>query len=270
MNDAVQKKSATLFERYGAWAVVTGASEGIGRAFSMQLARSGMNLILVARRTHLLEELSAEIRKHCGVEVRIVPVDLTQAEGAQRLLEATRALEVGVLVAAAGFGTSGHFIEGELDEELAMIDLNCRAVATLAYHFGRRFAARGRGALVLMSSLLAFQGVPRAANYAATKAYVQSLAEGLRRELKPLGVDVIASAPGPIASGFAKRARMTMSMAGSAESVAAGTLRALGRTAIVRPGFLSKFLEFSLAFLPRWGRVRILARVMAGMTKARA
>lgn len=99
-----------------------------------------------------------------------------------------------------------------VEPELDMIDVNCRAVAALTHAFGQRFAARGKGGIVLMSSLVAFQGVAHAANYAATKAYVQSLAEGLRTELAPLGVAVVACAPGPIASGFAARASMVMSM----------------------------------------------------------
>src|SRR5205823_9088379 len=103
----------------------------------------------------------------------------------------TSDLDVGLLVAAAGFGTSGAFIDSPLEEELGMFDVNCRAVTTLAHHFGNRFAKARRGGMVLMSSLLAFQGVPGFANYAATKAYVQSLAEGLRLELSPLGVDVV-------------------------------------------------------------------------------
>jgi len=121
-----------------------------------------------------------------------------------------------------------------------------------------------------MSSLVAFQGVPRAANYAATKAYVQSFAEALRLELKPLGVDVIASAPGPIRSGFATRASMRMGLAQTPRDVADATLAALGRRGIVRPGWLSKFLEASLMFLPRWGRVRTMGFVMAGMTRPHA
>jgi len=109
--------------------------------------------------------------------------------------------------------------------------------------------------------------VPRAANYAATKAYVQSFAEALRLELRPLGVDVIASAPGPIRSGFAARASMTMSLAQTPHDVAAATLGALGRRGTVRPGWLSKFLEVSLMCLPRRGRVRIMGVVMAGITR---
>jgi uncharacterized protein len=149
-----------------------------------------------------------------------------------------------------------------------MLDVNCRAVLRLAHGFGRRFAAQGRGGLVLMSSLVAFQGVPRAAHYAATKAYVQTLAEGLRQELGRAGVDVVASAPGPVASGFASVAGMTMARSVSTETVAVQTLDALGRQATVRPGMLSKLLEGSLATLPRAMRVKVLARVMAGMTAA--
>ena len=140
----------------------------------------------------------------------------------------------------------------------------------MTWHFARRFAARRRGGVVLMSSLLAFQGVPRAANYAATKAYVQTLAEGLRVELAPVGVDVLASAPGPVRSGFADRADMRMSMALGPQVVARVTLNALGRKTTVRPGWLSKLLGWSLATLPRWGQVMVITQVMNGMTAHQA
>lgn len=198
--------------RYGPWAVVTGASDGIGRQFARQLAARGLHLVLVARRKESLEALAAELSQETGVSTLVLAADLSAPAAIEALVAATRPLEVGLLVAAAGFGGGGGFLDRPLDEELAMIDVNCRAVAALCHHFGARFAAQGRGGLVLLSSLLAFQGVPRAANYAATKAYVQSLAEGLRGELRPLGVDVIAAAPGPIHSGFAKRAGMEMGM----------------------------------------------------------
>lgn len=253
--------------RYGPWALVTGASDGIGREFARRLAGAGLNIVLAARREDVLKRLSDELRANFHVEVIFVPADLSKPQAAEALVTRTADLEVGLLVAAAGFGASGRFIDSKLEEELEMIDVNCRAVTALAHHFGGRFARQGRGGIVLMSSLLAFQGVPRAANYAATKAYVQSLAEGLRAELMPLGVDVIASAPGPIHSGFARRAGMKMGMAQTAEVVARVTLDALGRRGTVRPGWLSKLLEWSLAPLPRWGRVNIMGLVMGGMTK---
>ena len=252
--------------RFGRWAVVTGASDGIGRAFAAELARRGFDLVLVSRRHDVLQTLATELSRETSVEVRVVAIDLGAPDGPSKLVESIDTLDVGLLVAAAGFGTSGDFIDNDVETELAMIDVNCRAVAALAHAFGRRFAARRRGGIVLLSSLVAFQGVPRAANYSATKAYVQSLAEGLRIELKPKGVDVVASAPGPVHSGFAARASMTMSMAQTPAEVARGTLRALGRWGTVRPGWLARLLELSLALLPRWGRVKAMGAVMKGMT----
>lgn len=266
-SDGRRAQRRKLHEKYGPWAVVTGASDGIGREFAGRLAAEGFALVLVARRGAVLAEVGRELGSRHGVEVLTVAADLATAAGVAAVRAETAGLDIGLLVAAAGFGTSGRFVDAPLAEELAMIDVNCRAVAELAHHFGAAFVRRGRGGMVLMSSLLAFQGVPRAANYAATKAFVQSLAEGLRAELAPLGVDVIASAPGPIHSGFGSRARMTMSLAQGPAAVAQATLDALGSRNTVRPGWLSKALAWSLATLPRWARVRVMAVVMAGMAR---
>ena len=255
-----------FLQHYGPWAVVTGASDGIGRAFARQLAAQGLNLVLVARRGAMLQALAAELTRTHGIACEVQAADLGDAAAVQAMLAATGDLDVGLLVAAAGYGTSGALVDAPLAVECDMVDVNCSAVLAMSWHFARRFAARRRGGLVLMSSLLAFHGVPRAANYAATKAYVQTLAEGLRVELAPCGVDVVASAPGPIRSGFAERADMKMSLSLEPEVVARLTLRALGRRTTVRPGWLSKLLGWSLALLPRWGQVKVISQVMAGMT----
>lgn len=255
-----------LRHRYGRWAVVTGASDGIGRACAEQLAHAGLDLVLVARRAPALGELAAQLAERHGVACRALALDLAEPAAVEQLLAGTAGLEVGLLIAAAGYGTSGPLIDSDPLVEAGMIDVNCRVPLMLARHFGRRFVAQRRGGIVLFSSLLAFQGVPRAANYAATKAYVQTLAEGLHRELAPHGVDVVASAPGPVHSGFAARANLRMGVALEPRAVARATLKALGRRVTVRPGWLSWGLEASLAPLPRALRVRILALVMAGMT----
>jgi hypothetical protein len=252
--------------QYGEWAVVTGASDGIGRAFARELASRGVHVVLVARREARLRELAEQLEAAHGVRAMVLPADLGEREGVDALLEGTRGLDVGVYVASAGFGTSGAFLSSPVDAELNMIDVNCRAVAETTHHFGRAFVARGRGAIVLLSSLVGFQGVENAANYAATKAYIQSLAEGLGQELAGTGVDVLAVAPGPIGSGFAARANMSMSNPPGPEVVPPPALAALGRWRTVRPGFLSKLLEYSLKLLPRWGRVRVMGLVMGGMT----
>lgn len=262
-------KSESWRAQYGPWAIVTGASDGIGEAFARELAAAGLNLVLVARRLDRLERLAAELALRHRVEAEPLAMDVGRFDALQTLARATAGREVGLLVAAAGYGMSGCFVDGVIEDELGMIDVNCRAVAGQALHFGRRMAVRRRGGLVLMSSLLAFQGVPRAANYAATKAYIQSLAEGLASELAPYDVDVLACAPGPIHSGFARRADMHMALAQRPAVVAHGALAALGRRVTVRPGWLSKALEGSMTGLPRRLRVRIMAAVMARMTRQR-
>ena len=272
MNDLGAGKPRTraqerLHSRYGPRAVVTGASDGIGREFAFRLAEAGVNIVLVARRRPLLDAIAAELARDHGVECRVLEIDLSRENGAAAVDEATGDLDVGLLVAAAGFGTSGSFIESNLDVEIEMLNVNCRALLCLSWSFGRRLAQRRRGGIVLMSSLVALQGAPKAANYAATKSYVQTLAEGLHVELAPLGVDVLASAPGPVHSGFASRAGMRMTAALRPKQVAQATLNALGRKTTVVPGLLSQFLTYSLAPLPRVGRTRIMGQVMKGMTK---
>jgi len=172
-----------------------------------------------------------------------------------------------LLVGAAGFGTAGNFLDARLDDEIAMLEVNCRAVLALSLHFGRRFAQRGRGGLILFGSLVGYQGTPRAAHYAATKAYVQTLAEALHLELASKGVDVLVSAPGPVDSGFASRARMQMGAAEKPETVARVTLKALGKRMTVTPGALSKLLTWSLSAAPRGIRARIMGLIMGGMTR---
>jgi short-subunit dehydrogenase len=258
--------NSAFVERYGPWAVVTGASDGIGRAFAKHLASLGLNLVLVARRKEVLSDLAKELNAAHGVECRVIPADLSDLDATRRLVESTADLDVGLLVAAAGFGSSGPLLAADLRAQTGMVDLNCTAVLAQCWFFGRRFTQRGKGGVVLMSSLLAFQGTPLAANYAATKAYIQSLAEGLQGEWSGRGVDVIASAPGPINSGFAARANMRMAKALLPDVVARRTLAALGRKGTVRPGWLSKFLGWSLATAPRFARVGIMGRIMACMT----
>lgn len=260
-------RSPSWRAKYGPWAVVTGASDGIGRAMAVCLAEAGLDLVIVARRREALEVLAAELTQAHHIQVRVVAVDVGQRGAVDAIVLATKDIEVGLLAAIAGFGTSGPFIVGPVDRELDMIDVNCRAVVELTHHFARRFAGQRRGGLILMSSLVAFQGVPRAATYAATKAFIQTFAEGLRLELSGSGVDVIACAPGPVRSGFEARADMRMGAAASPATVARGTLDALGRRTTVRPGFLAKFLEASLLPLPRLARSRIMAIVMGGMTR---
>lgn len=261
------RRQERLWTRYGPWAVVTGASSGIGREIAFKLAEARLNLVLVARRQEVLEQMATDLAKQYGIEIKIIPADLALEAGVDAVKRETVDLDVGLLVASAGFGTSGLFLDSSLDQELDMLNVNCRALLMLSWQFAERFVKRRRGGIILLSSIVGFQGMPNAAHYAATKAYVQTLAEALHVELAPLGVDVLAAAPGPTNSGFAARADMKMGAALSPGDVAQPILDALGRTSTVLPGFLSKLLIYSLAPLPRPIRIRIMGQVMHGMTK---
>ena len=254
---------------YGPFALVTGASSGIGRAFAIELAQQGYSLVLTSRRKNELDDLAAELRNRNGIQAIAIQADMGIPADIASLIETCKSIDIGLLVAAAGFGSSGAFLNCPIAGEMNMVDVNCRAVLALAHSFGQRFVAQKRGGIVLLSSLVAFQGVALSANYAATKAYVQSLAEALHIELKASGVDVIACAPGPIASGFAARAGMVMGMSQTPVVVARATLKALGRKTTVRPGYLSKLLEASFTGLPRSARVSIMSKVMKGMAARR-
>jgi short-subunit dehydrogenase len=261
------KEQARLKEKYGPWAVITGASSGIGKELAKQLAGAGLNLVLCARSEEKLDAMENAFRAQYGIDIKVVVVDVAEPDALPAIVEETKGLKVGLIVASAGYGTSGLFTSTKLSDEINMLRVNGEALLSITHHFSRRFAAQKRGGIILMSSLVAFQGVPYSANYAATKAYVQSLAEALAMELKPYGVDVLAAAPGPVSSGFAARANIRMSMSLMPAQIGAPILKALGRKTTVLPGFLSKLLVYSLRTLPRWGKVKVIANVMGGMTK---
>jgi short-subunit dehydrogenase len=183
--------------RFGPWALITGASAGIGSEFARQLAAHGLNLVLTARRGAALEALGAALAKEHGVAFRAVPLDLTQPDAVQTLANATRDLDLGLVVSNAGDAVPGEFLTTTREALHAIVRLNVLAQLDVAHHFGSRLAARGRGGLVLVGALGAARGVPFMANPAATKAYVHSLGEALHLELAKRGVTVTVLMPGP-------------------------------------------------------------------------
>jgi hypothetical protein len=183
--------------RFGPWAVVTGASSGIGREFAHQLADAGINVVLVARRQAVLEDLGAALARGYGIDYRAVGVDLSDPGMLTPIAEATNDIDVGLLVSNAGGALPGPFLDSDLQAQRAILRLNSAAHLGLTHHFGERLARRGRGGIVLVSALGATHGVPYMAHTAATKAYVASLGAGLHIELAKHGVHVTVLHPGP-------------------------------------------------------------------------
>jgi uncharacterized protein len=184
-------------DQFGPWAVVTGASSGIGREFARQLAAAGINVVLVARRLAMLQDLEAALAGHYGIDSRAVGVDLSDPGALTLIADATADIDVGLLVSNAGAALPGPFLDSSLEAQRAILRLNTAAHLGLSHHFGERLARRGRGGIVLVSALGAIHGVPYIANTAATKAYVASLGAGLHVELAKHGVHVTVLHPGP-------------------------------------------------------------------------
>jgi short-subunit dehydrogenase len=250
--------------RYGPWAVVAGASEGLGAAFAEALAARGLNLLLVARRAALLEEVAERIRAEKAVEVRPLAQDLADPSFASALAEASADLEVGTLVYNAAFSPIGSFLEMAPDDLMRVVDLNVRGPMLFVHRLAPAMRARRRGAIVLMSSLSGIQGSPRISAYAASKAFNTILAEGLWGELRDDGLDVIASCagairtPGYLATSEAapREAPGTLDPADVAEQ----TLSALGRGPRVVPGVVNRLASILTGrVLSRRAAVRLMA-----------
>ena len=185
-------------DRHGPWAIVAGASEGIGEAFARRLVAAGLGVVLVSRRRELLDALGAEIRAAtAGAEVRVVAQDLTAADATERLAEATADLEVGLVVYNAGADSMAvKFHDRTLDQVMHLVKLNVITPTALCHHFGGLMRGRGRGGIVLLGSMAGLAGAGWVAGYAASKAYDQMLAEGLWRELRVDGVDAMVLVAG--------------------------------------------------------------------------
>lgn len=249
-------------DRYGSWALVAGASEGLGAEFAAQLAQRGLNLALVARRAQPLEALAASLRAAHGVEVLALARDLSKAEDLRAIAGATAALDVGLVVCSAALAPIGDFLERPEAEHQALLDVNCRSALYFARHFGPKLVARGRGGLVFLSSLAGLQGSALTAHYAASKAYLRVLAEGLWEELRPSGVDVLAVVAGPTHTPTweASHPRPGRFMpVQPAPAVASAALSALGRGPVCFPGAAQTALGLLMKLLPASVAVRVVS-----------
>ena len=254
------------------WVLITGASSGFGEEFARQYAEQGHSLVLVARRLDRLQTLAEALRRQYRIDVVVEQVDLSDVAAViqlhQRLRE--RGIAIDILINNAGHGLQGPFVDGQLDAALAMVQLDVASLTAVTHVFAQDMRARGRGKILLVASLLAYQGVENFAVYAAAKAYVLRLGEALHRELKRDGVTVTALCPGMSDTGFATAAQQKITpalkllMMQPAPVVRAG-IRALqaGRISVV-PGWANKAAVIFMWATPRWLHQAIFSRVMNG------
>lgn len=256
----------TLTQRYGAWALITGASSGIGAEYAQQLAAQGMNLALLARRTDRLEELGKKLSEQYGIQYRAIGADLNSDSFLPAVIEQTQDLEIGLLVNNAGFTNHGDFLDNDLAAEERLVNVNCRAATLLAHHFGRLMRDRKRGGIMFTASVVGFTSVPIWATYSGSKAYDLLLAESLNVELKPYGVDVMAVCPGSTRTEFLDyQGFWSKILVMEASDVVRGALKSIGKRPYYIAGWMNKLTIFSFRFIPRWLSARIFGFLLRDM-----
>jgi short-subunit dehydrogenase len=190
-------KTEQFAMRFGPWAVVTGASSGIGTGYARELAARGINLVLVARSDVRLKEVAEEVEEAHAIETRVVSADLADEDFIEDIRLATDGLDIGLLVSNADVASMGAMLRVPIEELARNLSVNTTAHLRLTHHFGEQLVARGSGGIVLVGSMAGMQGTPFGANYAGAKAYIHMLGQALNYELKDTGVNVSVVAPGP-------------------------------------------------------------------------
>ncbi len=236
-------------EKYGRWALVTGAAMGLGAEFARQLARQGLDLVLLDIQEGPLTVTSQALSRGFHVEVRSVVLDLASSDFLPQLIASTDDLEIGLLVNNAGISAIGHFLDLPLEKHLAILAVNARAPLLLAHHFGGLMRARKHGGIVFVSSMSALTGTSYVSEYSATKAHDLALGEALWQELRPSNVDVLTTIVGAtdtpgwraeIPDPTAKTWPPVM----SPEDTVRETLAALGKTPSFIPGAQNRIATF--------------------------
>lgn len=255
------------------WAVVTGASSGLGAEFARQIAARGYDLVLTARRVERLRALAADIRTETGRQVETVPLDLTEADAPERLFAAATAndRQIALLVNNAGFGQFGQFLNRDPEEEARVIALNILAPVRLTRLFGRAMARRRVGHILQVGSLSGFQPTPWYAVYGASKAFLQCFGEALHVEMARKGIVVSVLSPGMTETEFfdvsgqdLSLARKPPRMMASADVVAAGLDGLFAGRATIVPGWRDRLMLLAARFAPRRTVAAIAGRVNKG------
>jgi uncharacterized protein len=261
---------ANFAARYGRWAIVAGASERLGAAYAEELASRGLNLVLVARRSEVLQSFASQLSEKYKIQTKIIVVDLSKSDSAEQIAQNTNELEIGLMIYNAALSAIGPFLERSLADHFKEIHTNIHAPLKLVYLLGQRMLAQGHGGILLMSSLSAFQGSAYISTHAATKAFNIVLAEGLWEEWRERGVDVLVcvsgavKTPGYVASEPEQTGGLG-DMTMNPDQVVREALNALGKQPYVIPGRVNRLASFVMRhLLPRKAAIQFMGRVLRG------
>jgi len=236
------------------WALVTGATSGIGEAFAQQLAQQGFNLVLISRNEQKLNKTKQSISELCGVQIRTLIIDLSLPDAIEKIKKQTNDLEISLVILNAGTENTGELIENDLLKETRLVHLNITIPMQLSHHFGQKMKHRKRGAILFVASLFGYQPVPFVANYSASKAYILSLGQALNVEMKKYGVNVAVLSPGLTKTAMSASMPIDFSKLPlfyqQPQQVAKLGLSILGGKASVVSGVLNKFLAWENRFMP--------------------
>lgn len=261
--------NASFKEKYGSYAIIVGASAGIGEALAREVASRGVSLVLVARRLDKLEQLSIELRGRCNIDVKCIALDLMQDGAVEKLDQETRSLDIGLLVLNAATVIAGGFLKNTYEDESALIRFNTLIPAQIAHRIGNRMKQRNRGGILFVSSLAGNSPTPFQATYAATKAYLSSLGQALAFELAQSGIDVSVIAPGATETeglrGTANidYAKMKGISIMSPADVAKAAIDGLGKKPYIIPGAKNRISAFILGLLPVSTVVNTIGKMMS-------
>ncbi len=243
-------------EKYGSYALITGASSGIGAEFAKQLAQKGLNLVLIARRKKRLEKLKQEIQSKNEVIIKIIELDLLSDNFLDSIRKVTDNLDIGLLINSAGLMYIGNYLDSSLEKDLQMINLNIKVPAIFTKHFAPKMVDRNKGGLIYIASMLGYMGTPYSTIYAGTKAYEIVKGEGLAYELKPYNIDVLTVNPGLTKTEMTANndfSGMPMKLM-KPNIVAKTAIDSLGKKVLVTPGIMNRMMN--------WMSKRIMSRKM--------
>lgn len=258
--------SKLFFEKYGDWALVTGASSGIGKEFCYHLAALKFNLVIVARRIDRLNVISEELKRKHNVEILVVALDLAEEKFMDKLTVTTADIPISLLINCAGFAVTGDFISHPAATDLALMHVNCCAPVLLSHYYGKKMAERKKGGIINIASASAYLPIPYWASYSASKVFLLNFSEALWYEMKKYGVDVIAICPPSTDTEFGGIAKINMPGI-APEAVVNTALKNIGKKTSVTVGFGLSASMFFMKFFSRKTVVLLASKIIGSQIK---